>query len=74
MAAEVAPFSPSRRGSRLALHGGAVADLRRPLRERRATMNEHEHPKGALAFMLLYLLLMALLWTNAYLKLWGVGA
>jgi hypothetical protein len=36
-------------------------------------MDENEHPKGALAFMLLYLGLMALLWSNAYLKLWGVG-
>lgn len=33
---------------------------------------ESQHPKGALAFMLLYLLLLALLWTNAYLRLWGV--
>jgi len=33
-------------------------------------MDENEHPKGALAFMLVYLLLLALLWTNAYLKLW----
>lgn len=37
-------------------------------------MTENDHPKGALAFMLLYLLLMALLWSNAYLKLWGVGS
>jgi hypothetical protein len=37
-------------------------------------MDEQDHPKGALAFMLLYLLLMALLWSNAYLKLWGVGS
>jgi hypothetical protein len=35
-------------------------------------MEEHEHPWGALAFMLVYLLLLALLWVNAYLKLWGV--
>jgi hypothetical protein len=34
-------------------------------------VDENEHPKGALLFMLVYLLLMALLWTNAYLKLWG---
>lgn len=33
-------------------------------------MDEHEHPKGALLFMLVYLLLLALFWTNAYLKLW----
>jgi hypothetical protein len=35
-----------------------------------ATVTENEHPKGALLFMLVYLLLLALLWTNAYLKLW----
>jgi hypothetical protein len=34
-------------------------------------MGENEHPKGALLFMLIYLLLMAGLWANAYLKLWG---
>jgi hypothetical protein len=33
-------------------------------------MRDDEHPKGALAFMLIYLLLLALLWTNAYLRLW----
>jgi len=34
-------------------------------------MTENDHPKGALLFMLVYLLLLALFWTNAYLKLWG---
>jgi hypothetical protein len=33
-------------------------------------MNENEHPKGALLFMLVYLVLLALMWTNMYLKLW----
>lgn len=33
-------------------------------------MDENDHPKGALLFMLVYLLLLAVLWTNAYLKLW----
>jgi hypothetical protein len=33
-------------------------------------VDEQQHPKGALLFMLVYLLLLALLWTNAYLKLW----
>ncbi len=33
-------------------------------------MDENEHPKGALLFMLIYLALMAGLWANAYLKLW----
>jgi len=34
-------------------------------------VNEHDHPRGALAFMLVYLLLLALLWTHAYLRLFG---
>jgi len=36
-------------------------------------MNENEHPKGALIFMLIYLLVLALLWTNTYLRLWLKG-
>lgn len=33
-------------------------------------MDEHEHPKGALFFMLVYLLLLAVMWTNMYFRLW----
>ena len=33
-------------------------------------MDENDHPKGALLFMLVYLVLLATLWTQAYLKLW----
>ena len=33
-------------------------------------MDENEHPKGALTFMLIYLLLLTGLWLNTYLKLW----
>ncbi len=33
-------------------------------------MDEDEHPRGALLFMLVYLLLLAAMWTNVYLKLW----
>ena len=33
-------------------------------------MDEPSHPKGALLFMLVYLLLLAGLWLDAYLKLW----
>lgn len=33
-------------------------------------MDENEHPKGALLFMLVYLLLLAGLWINVYLRLW----
>jgi hypothetical protein len=35
---------------------------------------DDEHPRGALLIMLVYLLLLALLWGNVYLRLWGVGA
>jgi len=34
-------------------------------------MGEDEHPRGALVFMLVYLVLLAVMWTNIYLKLWG---
>jgi hypothetical protein len=33
-------------------------------------VDENHHPKGALLFMLVYLLILAALWTNAYLQLW----
>jgi len=33
-------------------------------------MDEHEHPRGALLFMLVYLLLLAAMWTQMYLRLW----
>jgi hypothetical protein len=39
-------------------------------RERRRLVNENDHPKGALLFMLVYLALLAFMWTNLYLKLW----
>ena len=29
-----------------------------------------EHPKGALTFMLIYLVFLTLIWVNAYLRLW----
>lgn len=32
---------------------------------------DDEHPRGALVFMLVYLVILAVLWTNAYLRLWG---
>ncbi len=33
-------------------------------------MDENDHPKGALVFMLIYLVTLALLWFSAYLRLW----
>jgi hypothetical protein len=35
-------------------------------------MRESQHPKGALLFMLIYLVTLTALWLNAYLRLWGV--
>jgi hypothetical protein len=35
-----------------------------------AHVNENDHPKGALLFMLVYLALLAFMWTNLYFKLW----
>ena len=51
----------------------AESDPRRRLTEPSAPgelMDENDHPKGALLFILVYLFLLALLWTNAYLRLW----
>jgi len=33
-------------------------------------LDENDHPKGALLFMLVYLALLAFGWTSPYLKLW----
>lgn len=33
-------------------------------------MGENEHPKGALLFMLIFLLMLVGLWLNVYLRLW----
>jgi hypothetical protein len=33
-------------------------------------MDENEHPRGALLFMLVYLLVLAVMWTQMYLRLW----
>jgi hypothetical protein len=41
-----------------------------PHPKRRQHVNENDHPKGALLFMLVYLALLAFMWTNLYLKLW----
>ena len=36
-------------------------------------MDEHDHPKGALFLIGLYLALLAAMWLNVYLHLWGQG-
>ena len=33
-------------------------------------MEDDEHPKGALLFMLVYLVTLSALWLHAYLRLW----
>ena len=33
-------------------------------------MDENQHPKGALLFMIVYLLILVGLWLNVYLRLW----
>jgi hypothetical protein len=37
-------------------------------------MGEYQHPRGALLFMLVYLVILAALWTQMYLKLWRIGS
>lgn len=32
-----------------------------------------EHPRGALVFILIYLLVVVLFWVNTYLRLWTRG-
>jgi hypothetical protein len=33
-------------------------------------MDDNEHPKGALLFILIFLLLVVAFWVNTYLRLW----
>ncbi len=33
-------------------------------------MRENEHPRGALLFILIYLVLIVAFWVNTYLRLW----
>jgi hypothetical protein len=45
--------------------------LRRFTRQRKGgSMEEHEHPKGALLFILVFLLILVVFWINTYLRLW----
>lgn len=36
-------------------------------------MNDNHHPRGALVFILVYLLMVVFLWTHTYLRLWLKG-
>ena len=38
--------------------------------EKGTRMDENEHPKGALLFILIFLLLVVGFWVNTYLRLW----
>jgi hypothetical protein len=51
--------------------GGATRDPGRGHAVKGRTMDENEHPRGALVFMLIYLITLAVLWFNAYMRLWG---
>jgi hypothetical protein len=51
-------------------HPGCCCPWDRHPSRRRQLVNENDHPKGALLFMLVYLALLAFMWTNLYLKLW----
>jgi hypothetical protein len=33
-------------------------------------MEEHQHPKGALLFILVFLVVVVLFWINTYMRLW----
>jgi hypothetical protein len=61
---------PTLRGAAVALQlllPCATGAARRP---RRRPMEESPHPRGALLFMLICLLVLTALWLNAYLRLW----
>jgi hypothetical protein len=36
-------------------------------------MEQHPHPKGALTFMLIYLVVLSLFWVNSFIRLWLKG-
>lgn len=36
-------------------------------------MNDNHHPRGALVFILVYLLMVVFLWIHTYLRLWLKG-
>ena len=36
-------------------------------------MEQHPHPKGALTFMLIYLVVLSLFWVNSFVRLWLKG-
>jgi uncharacterized RDD family membrane protein YckC len=38
--------------------------------ERNPAEREEEHPRGALVFILVYLLIIVVFWLNTYLRLW----
>jgi hypothetical protein len=51
----------------------SCATLEKAMNEHERPEDEHEPPKGTLIAILIYLLLLVLLWTNVYLRLWVRG-
>jgi hypothetical protein len=41
--------------------------------EKDGVEEEEQHPRGALIFILIYLLVVVLFWINTYLRLWTRG-
>jgi hypothetical protein len=41
--------------------------------EKNRAEEPEEHPRGALVFILIYLVVIVLFWVNTYLRLWIVG-
>lgn len=44
-----------------------------PLTQKGDRMEQPPHPKGALTFMLIYLVVLSLFWLNSFLRLWLKG-
>jgi hypothetical protein len=64
-------ISPPATGNASTESRGAAQE--RAMDEPERPEDEHEPPKGTLIAMLIYLLLLVLLWTNVYLRLWVRG-
>jgi hypothetical protein len=48
----------------------AGRDVRAHAHEKEVGMSDNEHPKGALLFMLIFLMLIVVFWVNTYMRLW----
>jgi hypothetical protein len=63
---------PARRthGSGARRCSGRTSTAREILTREETSMDGNEHPKGALLFILIFLLLVVVFWINAYMRLW----